>query len=171
MNKDGFDDFVAVSDSGRIYFGASEFDSIPKIITPWAAPMCHLGNINSDQYNDIACGRGGWEPSKIYIYSYGFPDNVNESSFNYPKYFNLNQNYPNPFNGETVIEYQLLKQEFVTLEVYNSLGQIVATLCNSWKSEGIHRVHYNAGNLSSGIYFYKLKTQTGIICKKMMLLR
>ncbi len=78
---------------------------------------------------------------------------------NQPKEFKLEQNYPNPFNPSTTIKYNIPEENFVTLKVYNLLGKEVATLVNKKQSAGSYQYNFNAGELSSGIYFYKL---TGI---------
>jgi hypothetical protein len=73
----------------------------------------------------------------------------------------LEQNYPNPFNPNTTIKYSLAHDSWVNLKVYNSLGQEVLVLLNNRKSAGDYSINFNADNLSSGIYFYKL-TALGI---------
>ncbi len=87
------------------------------------------------------------------------------------KDYQLNQNYPNPFNPSTVISYDLRKAGLVKLDVYNYVGQHVATLVNSSQSEGIHKVTFNANWLNSGLYFYKLKAGNYTQIKKMMLIK
>ena len=72
------------------------------------------------------------------------------------KIFQLFQNYPNPFNPSTNIKFDLKEDSYVTSTVYNIIGQKVAELINSDLSAGFHNVIFNAVNLSSGIYFYKL---------------
>lgn len=90
----------------------------------------------------------------------------------YPEDYNLYQNYPNPFNPHTVIRYQLPENGEVTLKVYDVLGREVATLVNEFKHAGSYDVTFNAANLSSGVYFYKMQTTQGFIqIKKMILLR
>ncbi len=71
--------------------------------------------------------------------------------------FELFQNYPNPFNPNTVISYRLPVPSYVNLTVYNTLGQIVRTLVNQKQQAGRHSVPFNAGGLSSGVYYYQLK--------------
>ena len=90
-----------------------------------------------------------------------------------PKEFNLNQNYPNPFNPSTTIKYQIPRLSFVTLNVYDVLGNEVALLVNEEKPAGKYRVEFRIANLelSSGIYFYQLRTGEFVESKKMVLLK
>lgn len=88
-----------------------------------------------------------------------------------PKEFALLQNYPNPFNPSTLISYQLPTNGFVTLEVYDVLGSEVRTLVNDRQTAGTHSVKFNAGNLSSGVYFYRIAAGNFIQTKKLMLLK
>ncbi len=78
-----------------------------------------------------------------------------------PQVFKLAQNYPNPFNPSTVISYQLPVPGFVILTIYNVLGQKVRTLVNRRQDAGSYAVSFNAKELSSGIYYYKLETGSG----------
>ena len=171
LNKDGFNDFVAVSDSVRIYFGSISPDSVSDIIMRWATPVCSLGRIDSNEYNDIACAiGGGWDPrGKIYIYSYGFPDGVDEEYLNPPVHFKLEQNYPNPFNPETTIGFEITERSLVTLKIFDILGREIATLINEDKFPGNYTVRWNAAGMSSGVYFYRLKTKSSVLQKKMIL--
>jgi hypothetical protein len=88
-----------------------------------------------------------------------------------PKTFKLNQNYPNPFNPTTTISYSVPEQSFVSLKVYNVLGKEVASLVSNQVEAGIHKVNFNASNLSSGIYFYTIKAGKFTATKKLMLLK
>jgi hypothetical protein len=91
-----------------------------------------------------------------------------------PKSFQLSQNYPNPFNPTTTIEFSLPADAFVTLKVYNMLGQEVATLVDreEW-SEGDNTVDFDAASLSTGVYYYRLVVNDGEFqqVKKMMLMK
>lgn len=73
--------------------------------------------------------------------------------------YDLDQNYPNPFNPNTIIKYQLPNKGFVTLKVYDILGNEIATLVNEEKSQGSYEVNFTASSLASGVYIYKLQTE------------
>ena len=81
----------------------------------------------------------------------------------------MNGNYPNPFNASTVIEYTLLENSSVELAVFNAAGQKITTLKKEYQNSGKYSVHWNAGNLPSGVYFYAL-TAGGIKKSGKMLL-
>jgi len=88
-----------------------------------------------------------------------------------PKNFSLYQNYPNPFNPSTFITYQLPRNSFVILKVFDLIGKEVATLVNGEKEAGKHSVEWNAEGLPSGVYFYKLSAGNFTQTKKMILIR
>ena len=85
--------------------------------------------------------------------------------------FALFQNYPNPFNPTTTIKYQIPELSFVTLKVYDVLGNEIATLVNEEKPVGISETTFNAASLSSGIYFYRLQAGAFSKTKKMIFLK
>jgi hypothetical protein len=87
-----------------------------------------------------------------------------------PSSFRLEQNYPNPFNPSTAIQFQLDRTSQVTLKVFNLLGQEVATLVNDVKQAGVYKVTFDAGRLASGVYFYRLATDHGLVASKKMVL-
>jgi hypothetical protein len=90
---------------------------------------------------------------------------------NTPYEFALVQNYPNPFNPNTVISYSIANQGPVTLKVFNNLGQQVAELVNTVQSAGIYTVNFNASTLSSGVYFYTLRSNDFTATKKMLMIK
>lgn len=90
---------------------------------------------------------------------------------NLPTEYELAQNYPNPFNPTTTISFSLPQAGAVKLEVFNILGQQVADLVNSRLEAGIHNVTFDAGNMPSGIYFYRLAHTEGVETRKMMLVK
>ncbi len=83
----------------------------------------------------------------------------------------LEQNFPNPFNPITTIKYQLGNDGFVSLKVYNSVGEEVAQLVNEYQNGGSHQIAFNAKDLPSGIYVYKVSSENYIESKKMILLK
>lgn len=89
----------------------------------------------------------------------------------FPHQYRLYQNIPNPFNAITIISYQLPKMGIVQLEVYDLQGQLVETLINEQKAPGSYSVTWNADDVSSGLYFYKLSTGNQTIIKKMLLMK
>jgi hypothetical protein len=88
-----------------------------------------------------------------------------------PKEFALSNNYPNPFNPSTTIMFALPQEQYVTIEVYNSTGQKVETLVNRKFSAGYHEVNWNAVNMATGIYFYRIQAGSFQDLKKMILLK
>ncbi len=99
------------------------------------------------------------------------PTGVADSKPERPLSFKLHQNYPNPFNPSTIINYQLPIDNWVMLKVYNLLGQEVAILVDSELQTGSYSVQFNAGNLSSGMYFYRLQSGSFTETKKLVLLK
>jgi photosystem II stability/assembly factor-like uncharacterized protein len=95
-----------------------------------------------------------------------------EKTISFDNYsFSLKQNYPNPFNPVTSIQYSLSSMQFVTLKIYDVLGNEIATLVNEEKSAGEYEVEFNGNGLTSGIYFYQLKAGESIQTRKMILLK
>jgi carboxypeptidase T len=88
-----------------------------------------------------------------------------------PLKYNLSQNYPNPFNPSTSIKFDLPKSGFVTLKVFDLLGREVAQLVNEVKQAGSYNLEFNAANLASGIYYYKLESDNFSDTKKMILIK
>ena len=87
------------------------------------------------------------------------------------KGFTLEQNYPNPFNPATIISFSLSSEFLVSLKVFDALGREVATLVNEKMSPGTYTRRWNAGNTSSGVYFYRLQAGTYSETKKLLLLK
>lgn len=96
---------------------------------------------------------------------------VEEENNSLPEGFILNQNFPNPFNPTTTIGFSLGKPEFVTLKVYDILGREVAILFNNYLNQGNYNFDFNASSLSSGVYLYRLQTESFNQTKQMILLK
>jgi hypothetical protein len=90
---------------------------------------------------------------------------------NSPEVFSLSQNFPNPFNPTTTIRYQVKQKTFVSLKIFNVLGKEVGTLVNGEKLPGEYSIDFNGSNLSSGVYFYQLRTENFIQTRKMILVK
>jgi hypothetical protein len=88
-----------------------------------------------------------------------------------PVSYKLFQNYPNPFNPTTTITFNIIKQDRVSLKVYNILGEVVSNLIDEVKSPGNYSIRFDAHRLSSGIYFYELNTGDFREVKKMVILK
>jgi hypothetical protein len=107
-----------------------------------------------------------------HTWKYSLPVKVNESA---PIAYALHQNYPNPFNPTTTIQYSLKELHNTSLVIYNLLGQKVRILVHKQEGPGIHSVQWDGKNdngeqVSSGVYFYKLKSGTFVESKRMLLL-
>jgi hypothetical protein len=87
------------------------------------------------------------------------------------KTLRLDQNYPNPFNPTTNITFQLPQTGDVSLKVYDMVGREIAVLINRQMSAGIHNANFEASRYPSGVYFYRLETNTGSLSRKMTLIK
>lgn len=85
--------------------------------------------------------------------------------------YSLLQNYPNPFNSTTTIEYEISSITHVNLTIYNSIGESISVLVNEVKPSGKYKINFVADNLPSGVYFYRLTSNTKTITNKMILLK
>ena len=98
--------------------------------------------------------------------------NTIEVEINPPAKFSLEQNYPNPFNPSTSIQYSIANRQFVSLKVFNSLGEEIETLVNKYQEAGVHsKLYIINSTLPSGVYYYQLKAGSFIKTKKMILLK
>jgi len=94
-----------------------------------------------------------------------------ESNDVFPKEFRLFQNYPNPFNGNSIIKYSIPKSSQVQIKVFDVLGSEIETLLNEEKPVGTYELNWNASNLPSGVYFYRLRAGDFVQTRKMILLK
>ncbi|MCW8995508.1 MAG: FG-GAP-like repeat-containing protein, partial [Psychromonas sp.] len=149
-----------------VEFGLGAITTVDSIIVNWpGGPVDIHTNIAADQIISVTEGQP--------IVS------VELSNFATPVGYVLAQNYPNPFNPSTTIEYSLPERTDVKLSVINIVGEEVTELVNQTMDAGNHRVEFNAANLPSGVYFYRLQAgnpstgsgQSFITSKKMILLK
>jgi hypothetical protein len=99
-----------------------------------------------------------------------FLSDVNEKE-NIPTDYKLYQNYPNPFNPSTKIKYELPKSGYVKIIVYDNLGREVKVLVNQYQNAGYYEIQLSAGELSSGVYYYKIQADNFSETKKFILLK
>jgi len=112
----------------------------------------------------------GWFGRIGYLQIYSTITAVNEPPHG-PTSFTLSQNYPNPFNPTTTISYDIPKLSYVTLVVYDILGRQVEELVNGEKTSGSYQAVFNASNLPSGVYFYRLQAGAYHDTKKLLLIK
>lgn len=106
------------------------------------------------------------------LYNMDGPTSVENDQNNIlPEEYLLQQNYPNPFNPSTTIQFSIPQAGNVTLKIYNLLGEEVKTLADEYRLAGKHSVQFNANNLASGIYFYRIQSGSFVETKKMILLK
>jgi hypothetical protein len=96
---------------------------------------------------------------------------VGPPSADLPTRFSLNQNFPNPFNPSTTIRYGLPARSHVSLTVFNTLGQQISVLQDGEQEAGYNEAQFNATNLSSGVYFYRIQAGDFVQTKRLLLLR
>lgn len=110
--------------------------------------------------------------SSGYIYvTEGFNGTTSVQDNTIPTEFELFQNYPNPFNPTTTIQFNIPVAEKITLKIYNTLGEEVRTLIDEIVEAGNHKIMFDATGLSSGVYIYRIQSQTKAISKKLVLLK
>lgn len=100
-----------------------------------------------------------------------YPSSVINEETKSPNQFALEQNYPNPFNPSTKIQYTIGSNQFVQLKIYDLLGREVKTLVSEYRDAGSYNVDFDASNLTSGIYLYKLQAGDFVQTKKMLLMK
>ena len=115
-------------------------------------------------------------PYPMHCDSTGMPEDTVVSVNDYtrgvtPKDFILSQNYPNPFNPTTKIKYSLHKDGFAVLKVYNIYGEEVVELFDGFRDAGVYEASFDASNLASGVYFYRLTANGYSVAKKMVLMK
>ena len=142
--------------------------------TPWreiTIPVSSGNHALKWRYKKDASGVVGDDCAKIdrIVFGGGLP--VSIESRNTPEHVELYQNYPNPFNPVTDISFSIDRAQNVRLSVFNTSGQFVSELINGKLDKGFHKVNFNASDLNSGIYFYKLECSGYSGTKKMLLIK
>jgi len=154
---------------GKIYLGTTavttggDGNAVISVIFPVAAPVGHFITATA---TDTAGNTSEFSQCRIVegTTSVGSLDEV-------PQVFALKQNYPNPFNPTTTISFDIPRRTRVNLAVYNLLGQQIAALVDEEREAGRYRIEWNAGSVASGVYLYRLSTNSSVLTRKMLLLR
>ncbi len=134
------------------------------------SPTCMIYSPNAST-NLSAISYAGFGPTNIYANQEGLITGINQNGNEIPADFSLSQNYPNPFNPTTNINFSIPKNGLVKIAVFDMLGREVATIVNKEMSAGSYTADFDASQLSSGIYFYKLTSGSFSDTKKMMLVK
>lgn len=160
----------------------SGFDVERKLMTDtvWQKISFIQGAGNSNEiknykYEDknLNSGRYSYRLKQIdYNGNFNYFDLSSEIEVGIPKEFRLSQNYPNPFNPSTKIDFEIPKDAKVNLQIFDMTGRLVASLVNNENyRSGYYTVHFNAGSLSSGTYFFRLSANEFVQTKKMQLIK
>ncbi len=169
--------WLKVARVGNDFFTYTSADGVN-----WGAP---LKQVAVEMNSDVLIGLAGSSGSTISLMKVKFSDivvsdtvtSIGFSSADLPQTFNLYQNHPNPFNPSTTIQYDLANSGKVSLSVYDVLGRKIAALVDKSQNAGSYSVNWDAENLSSGIYFYRLEVTSPeikneiVFIKKMILLK
>jgi len=121
--------------------------------------------------NKILLAVSGTTNGGVYIYTDTTISNSNPVRIPVPSDYFLSQNFPNPFNPVTRITFSIPKDKFITLKIFDITGREIQTLISEMKQGGTHTLEFKAGNLSSGVYFYKLECDGFSEVKSMILLK
>ena len=169
---------LAINSTGHIFagsFGGGVFRSTDNGDT-WTEINNGLTNtfvyslaINSTGH--IFAGASDYGADGGVFRSLGPTTSVREVAGQLPSSFSLAQNYPNPFNPGTVIEFVLPQPSDITLVIYNLRGEEVRRLIEGQKPAGYHQVTWDASNVASGIYFYRLQAGDFVLTRKMVLFK
>ena len=152
----------------------NSFTRGPAAPAPWTFEHVFTATGNNPYYCEPHGGAGGSGMSGVITVEQPVSVSGNELFVNK---FELNQNYPNPFNPTTTIKYSIPTNGIITLRVFNAIGEEVSILANEFKEAGTYDVSFNSGELSSGIYFYRLQVYAPgragsfVETKKMILLK
>jgi hypothetical protein len=140
------------------------YDTYPGFGTAYQGAWNVYPFYNSGKFigSDIATG--------LYVLKFGDPIGINTHNSNTPTELYLSQNFPNPFNPETKIKYEIPKNSYITLKVYDLTGKEIYSL-NQFKLAGSYEFNFDGSNLPSGLYFYSLEANGNKEVKKMVLLK
>jgi endo-1,4-beta-xylanase len=172
MDIDGPTDEVQLADYQEIF---PTFWQHPAVIgiTLWG---WRPGMWRTDQMAYLVNNDGSIRPALTWLrdYAENYVNDIpraNDKNNGLPTTFNLYNNYPNPFNPTTQIKYSVPRTGYISLTVYNLLGEVVATLYDGVQQPGNYRVLFDGVGLASGVYLYQLRSDNFVETKKLILLR
>ncbi|MEX1014610.1 MAG: FG-GAP-like repeat-containing protein, partial [Candidatus Paceibacterota bacterium] len=171
LDNDGYKDIISGDrEHGVLRWyrntGSGSFESARKIsVLLKGIQSIYTVDLDNDGDDDIVTNSD--HSGKIIIF-----ENVGgNESIRRKDEFSLKQNYPNPFNPSTIIEYGIQEKTFVNISIFNLLGEKVRTLVNESKNKGYYSIQFNASELASGVYFYRLKTVNFVETKKLTIIK
>ena len=155
------DEIIQSVDTGTTYFAnvAGEDEGLADVTTLTTSIASTVGSIVSIEEGVFVLKLNEGEDLAI------------EEQRHIPVSFSIEQNYPNPFNPTTNIDYTLNQEGHASLIIFNAAGQVVKVLNDGFQQQGLYSTKFNGQGLPSGIYFYQLKTDYGVLTKKMSLLK
>jgi photosystem II stability/assembly factor-like uncharacterized protein len=153
-------------DDGSFYYTANGGTSWTAAAVPVGTPTYDVNTIMFQSPAGVL-----WTGADYGEAFYRLPDVVSAIGDPVALPYSLGQNYPNPFNPTTTFKFALPSQDFVTLNVYDVSGRLVAKVLSKEMAPGEHTVRFDAAGLVSGVYFYRLETSAGVQTKKMVLLQ
>ena len=163
MNHNAIDTMFIADSIGSVTITSEA----PVGINPGDSATVFYGISIGDSLSDIYAGLDTLKLRYTGQYVVG----IKQNNYLTPVSYKLFQNYPNPFNPSTTITFNIIKQNHVSLKVYNILGEVVSTLVNETKGAGNYSIKFDARGLSSGIYFYELNAGDFRDVKKMIILK
>ena len=152
--------------NGRIVYTANGGDSWATQYVPTISTIRQIHFLTTD--TGYAVTDNGMI---LKTYNAGNPIGIIQLNTETPDKYSIKQNFPNPFNPSTNMQFSLPKSSFVTLKVYDNIGQEVALLINQNMSSGNYEYKFDAGTLGSGIYYYRISANGFTETKKMILIK
>ena len=143
---------------------------IINITNPTQPSLAGYYEINGDEIT-VKNGVAYVATENLYIIKNDQFTDIEESDDFRPTEYSLEQNYPNPFNPVTTIQFSLKIDSYVQLNVYNTIGQKVATIANEFYPAGLNKVNFDCSNLPAGIYIYRIQTKSFSKSRKMILIK
>lgn len=157
-----------ISGEHNVMADDSSFTSGPPALAPWEYIHTFTEAGNNPYYCEPHGGPGGTDMSGVIIVEDAV--SVPEENFS-GKDFQLKQNYPNPFNPNTKINFVVPRESFISIKVFDVIGNEMTTLVNEVKKSGSYEVEFVADKLPSGVYVYQLRADNFVQTRKMILLR